>query len=341
MKVSIIVAMYNSEKFLDKCVTSILNQTMDDYEIILVNDCSPDNSLAIAKMYEKDYPNKIRVINHEKNLRAGAARNNGLLAAKGEYIWFVDADDWLAPTALEEAYCVAEERKSDVVSVDYYEVFSEEENIGHLQVAVADSFTGDMDLKKRNDYIVKCRGGFSKLIKREFLMNNSLFYPEGIRYEDNGIVPLVGAMAKRVDTVHKGLYFYRIGNPNSQTSIVISGKILEDRLKAMEYFLNKSKELGILDELHNGIEYFFVYIYYVSIVQSYIRGTSDVSRSMFIKIKKRTHTLFPKFSKNIYIKNELTKTCRVALYSAEIGYPVVRVLRYLRLIYCKIIKHNK
>lgn len=327
IKVSVIVAMYNSAKFLEKCVSSLVNQTLSGVEVILVNDCSPDNSLELAQQFKKEYPELIKIVNHEVNLRAGAARNNGLSVSTGKYVWFVDADDWLDPTALEKAYYTAEKNHSDVVSVDYYEIASESDEPSVLQEGVSDTCCGLMDKKKRNEYIVTCKGGFSKLIRREFLINNGLYYPEGILFEDNGIVPLIGAVAIRVDTIHEGLYYYRVGNANSQTNVVRSDAVMNDRMKAMDYFLEKIRELDMEKELHDGAEYFFVFIYFASIVRFYIRGNCNISYKTFRKMKKTTHKEFPKYRKNEYIKTIFPRTTKIALIAAEIGWIPVKLLR--------------
>ena len=95
IEVSVIVPVYNVEKYLNRCVESLLNQTYKNIEIILVNDASPDNSIAIMKEYEKKYPDIIKCIYLTKNVRQGGARNRGLKIAKGKFICFVDSDDWV------------------------------------------------------------------------------------------------------------------------------------------------------------------------------------------------------------------------------------------------------
>lgn len=95
IEVSIIVPVYNVEKYLNRCIESLLNQTYKNIEIILVNDASPDNSIAIMKEYEKKYPDIIKCIYLTKNVRQGGARNRGLKIAKGKFICFVDSDDWV------------------------------------------------------------------------------------------------------------------------------------------------------------------------------------------------------------------------------------------------------
>ena len=99
MKLSVIVPVYNmaSEEKLNWCMDSLVNQTISDYEIIAVDDCSTDNSLEILHDYERKYPEKVRVISSSVNKKQGGAKNLGLGRAKGEWIGFIDSDDWVTP----------------------------------------------------------------------------------------------------------------------------------------------------------------------------------------------------------------------------------------------------
>ena len=117
IKVSVIVPVYNVEKYIDKCLNSLVKQTLKDIEIIVVNDGSPDNSQKIIDKYVDKYPDKIKSYIKE-NGGQGSARNLGLEYASGEYISFIDSDDWLDLDALEEMYLLAKKEKSDVVICD-------------------------------------------------------------------------------------------------------------------------------------------------------------------------------------------------------------------------------
>ena len=121
MKLSIIVPVYNmtADGKLTFCLDSLINQTITDYEIIAVDDASTDHSLQVLREYEKRYPHLIRVLAHEVNKRQGGAKNTGLRAAKGEWIGFVDSDDWVSPDCYEKLLGKAEETGADMVGCDY------------------------------------------------------------------------------------------------------------------------------------------------------------------------------------------------------------------------------
>ncbi len=161
-KISIIVPIYNAEKYIDRCMDSIFNQTFADYEIILVNDGSKDNSLSICKEYEKK-DNRIKVIDKE-NGGAGSARNAGIDIAKGEYLYFIDSDDEISSNLLERTFFVAKEDDFDLI------VFS-------IKNDIIDSNTGSVlssYCSKQSDLEFKSRGDFRK--------NFSKLYYEGILF---------------------------------------------------------------------------------------------------------------------------------------------------------------
>ena len=117
MKLSIIVPVYNmaADHRLNWCMDSLVNQTIEDYEIIAVDDCSTDDSLNILRNYEKEYPQKVKVIASPVNKKQGGAKNLGLAQAAGEWIGFIDADDWVTPDFYEKLLKKAQETGADMV----------------------------------------------------------------------------------------------------------------------------------------------------------------------------------------------------------------------------------
>ena len=126
-KVSIIVPVYNTEKYLAKCLDSLVNQTLKDIEIIIVNDGSPDNSKKIALNYQKDYPDKIKYY-EQANGGQGAARNYGLTKATGEYVGYVDSDDYVNLNMFEKMYDKAKKEAADIVMCSHTVIYEESHN---------------------------------------------------------------------------------------------------------------------------------------------------------------------------------------------------------------------
>ena len=105
--ISVIIPMYNAEKYIAECLESVLAQTLQDIEVILVDDCSTDSSVAIAESYLEKFGGRLNIYDNEKNSGAGGTRNNGLLKAAGEYVYFMDADDLILADGLEKVYKIA------------------------------------------------------------------------------------------------------------------------------------------------------------------------------------------------------------------------------------------
>lgn len=126
IKVSVIVPAYNEEKYLDRCLKTVVNQTLEEIEIILVDDGSKDGTYDICEEYQQNYPEKVVVI-HKANEGLGPARNSGIAIAKGEYIGFVDADDWVELDMYKSMYEAAKKNKSDIVVCDVRKIFVSED----------------------------------------------------------------------------------------------------------------------------------------------------------------------------------------------------------------------
>ena len=172
-KVSVIVPIYNVEKYLEKCINSLLSQTLEDIQIILVNDGSKDNSGNIAKEYEQN--NKDRVIYVEKeNGGLSDARNYGLKYATGDFIAFLDSDDYIEKNAYEEMYNKAIEENADYVECDFIWEFPNKIRIDK-----------QYPYKNKKEMLSFVRVvAWNKLIKRQLITDNNLEFPKGLRYED-------------------------------------------------------------------------------------------------------------------------------------------------------------
>ncbi len=179
-KVSIIIPIYNVEKYLRKCLDSIINQTLKDIEIICVDDESPDLSLEILKEYaSKD--NRIKIIS-QKNTGLGGARDAGLRAANGEYVGFIDADDWIDLDYFEKLYTAAKDKNADIARTSYtYEyqdgVSKKEEQMGDI---IQKRLANNENLQINDHSVVCCNA----IYRREFLNKNKIDFQNVKQYED-------------------------------------------------------------------------------------------------------------------------------------------------------------
>lgn len=211
-KVSVIVPVYNAEKYLNQCISSVVNQTMKDIEILAVNDGSTDHSLDILDVLSHRYKDKLKVFNKE-NGGAGSARNLGLKYANGEFIKFVDADDYLAVNILEKMYIIAKDQQVSLVRGDYRLI------LGPIQRKSGSwcNINGNqiVDVKQNKQYVVTETPGIgNKLISRDLL--GDLRFPEKTKWEDLAIMPVVIASSKRLFHLDEPVYNYRV---NMNTTI--------------------------------------------------------------------------------------------------------------------------
>lgn len=206
IKISIIVPIYNVAAYLRTCVGSLVNQTMKEIEIILVNDASPDESEEIMEEYKRGFPELIKCIHLPDNRKQGGARNAGMKIAKGEYILFVDSDDYIDLTMCEKMYQVACAEQSDCVCSGYY-MF--EKNMREIDL-FPDDICGEFTEEKRRAVISTMSvGSVAKLFRRDMWLQNELDFPEQIKYEDLATMPLVWMYINKVSKIDEPLYYYR------------------------------------------------------------------------------------------------------------------------------------
>ena len=232
IKVSVIVPVYNVEKYLQKCLDSLVNQTLEEVEILVVNDGSPDNSQAIVDEYAKRYPDKIRSFIKE-NGGLSDARNFGVERACGEYLAFVDSDDYVREDMYELLYNKAVEENSDVVVSDYYQFGTKplKENvvIKHIE------YFGN-NVEEQPEILLESKSyAWNKLYRRDWYVDNHFAFPVGQWFEDSAVVYNMLYMANRVSAVTECLYFYQIDRAGSITNTV--NKKVFDAFKSGESIL--------------------------------------------------------------------------------------------------------
>lgn len=202
VKVSIIVPVHNSESYLPHCVESLLAQTLEDIEIILVDDCSTDSSREMIQRYAALFPQKIRGLYLDENVRQGGARNRGMEIARGEYISFVDSDDFLESDACRALYEAA--WGADLCGADYYMDFGD-----RLKDVNTDYGEGRAVTEERRAWFLKRCGYFwSRIYRRAFLEENNLKFPENTFYEDAYFNFLTALYAKTLVKAPGRFYHY-------------------------------------------------------------------------------------------------------------------------------------
>jgi len=239
-KVSIIVPFYNTEKYIEKCLKSLMGQTLTDIEIVCINDGSKDGSLDIVKRCAAS-DSRIKLIEQE-NLKQGAARNNGTRAASGEYIGYVDSDDWVDLSYFEKLYNAAKKYNSDIALATNVRIGNGKTK-KRLNIETEELLT---DLQGKFDVCALSKNPCptNKIYRTSLLKDNNIIWPEGCYCEDKLFVTKAVYYANSVVTV-PGVQYYYFRNPNSTVNSKKQKhlkKLVEDKNNAKKAVLNFLKE---------------------------------------------------------------------------------------------------
>ncbi len=305
MKCSVIVPVYNmaAEGKLEYCLDSLLRQTLRDMEIIAVDDASTDASLEILRRYEEDHPGKIRVIHYEKNKRQGGAKNEGLKMAGGEWIGFLDSDDWVSPDFYEKLISKAEETGADVVGCDYSLVSEHTMEVGKIIQNNTDDQTGICDEEKHKKLVMRPGSMVIKVYRGSMIRENGLNFPEGIFYEDNCAGTVWMLYCRRFEKIEEPLYYYY--QHGVSTVHHITEQKCRDRMSAGELMVMECSSRGFLTKYRTEIEFRFAEIYYITTLFSYMSGVRRRKLSFLAELRDGMRKYFPDFQNNPYYLSEI------------------------------------
>ncbi len=242
-KVSLIIPVYNVENYIEKCLNSVVNQTLKDMEVIIVNDGSKDLSKQKIQKYLEKYP-WIKYLEKE-NGGLSDARNYGMPYATGKYIAFLDSDDYVEETMYEEMYNIAEKENADMVDCDFVWEYPnrKRKDIGKIY-------------KTKKEMIEKCRVvAWNKIIKREILEKTKIKFPVGLRYEDMEFFYKLVPYINKVSFIKKCFVHYvQRENSIANTQNVRTKEIFIILDNVISYY----KEKGLYDEYRDELEYIYV-----------------------------------------------------------------------------------
>lgn len=300
MKLSIIVPVYNmaGDGKLQFCMESLVRQTITDYEIIAVDDKSTDDSLAILHEYEQSYPDKIKVIASAENKRQGGAKNLGLDAACGEWVGFIDSDDWISPEMFSKLLKKAEETGADVVGCDYTITDQIGKEEGRIEENNSADQVGILDEYKHRRLILGPGSMVIKIYKRELFERNHIRFPERMFYEDNaiGVLPLL--YATHFERVKESLYYYY--QHSASTVHTVNMDRLNDRVRAMKIYLDECKNRGFYTKYKDEIDYKVFELGYRNTLFSYLQNTKKAQLSYLVEMRKFLMQYVPDIDKNAY-----------------------------------------
>ena len=291
MKVSVIVAIYNVEKYLENCLDSLVNQTLKDMEIILVNDGSLDNSEKIINKYLKKY-NNIKYLK-KKNGGQSSARNYGLKYASGDYIGFVDGDDYVKLDMYEKMYKKAISEDFDMVACDLNYIYPDRNMI--VSSGIKED-TKDIDRVYINNYPSVC----NKIFKKDVIKN--MKFKEGVWFEDVEFIYRILANIKSVGVIHEDLtqYVQRDGSVMHSVSPHIF-----DYVDNMNTVIDYYKKKGIYVEYQKVLEYVYVRYLYATFIKSSLVYDYDEYIKAVNLAKKNVKDKFPHYRRNKYFYRSL------------------------------------
>ncbi len=314
-RVSVIMPVYNGEAYLREALDSLLAQSLQDLEILAVNDASTDGSLAILKEYEPKFSGKLRIYTLEKNSGAGGARNKGIMESTGEYLAFFDCDDLATPQMYEKMLEVAKSGNYDMVDCGYYRQERDE-----ARLHTADEDTGTLNVEKKRHLIVG--GGYlwSRLVRRE------LFFPKGeqvlfrkkVTLEDSEILNYLIMAAKSVGSVKEILYMYR-DMPNSFSKVSKQDGYYKNLYRAMKANYELLHGLPDYEGVKDAIEYEILHMYDLAVLaclQGWIEKKGNVSVEEKEELLRRMCSLRDlkekivsgTYDENVYVQEKITPT---------------------------------
>ena len=240
MKVSVIVPVYNTEKYLKNCIDSLLKQNFEDYEIIVINDLSPGNAEEIIKSYNDK---KIVYIKNKTNKGIGYNRNLGIKEAKGEYVCFIDSDDYVKEDFISKMYNYSKENNLDLCVCDYVNVDEKGNTLEEFNL----SNFGITNYEENNKILCEINlGPCNKLFKKDMLIKNKIKFSEKLKYEDLSFVAVSIKNSAKIGKINEQLNYFTV-HKNSETTT--RDKRVFDIFKQLDIVRNEYKSGKYLDEL--------------------------------------------------------------------------------------------
>lgn len=297
MKVSVIVPVHNSESYLHKCVDSLLAQTLEDTEIILVDDCSTDGSRRLIEDYVNQYPDKVVGLYLRENLRQGGARNRGMDIAKGEYLAFVDSDDFIEPEMLRVLYETAD--GADMCGADYYIDDGKTLKVYPLDYGQGTEMTPD-----RRAWFIEHSGFFwSRIYRRDFIEENKLRFPEKTFYED-AYFNFMTALYARSAVKAEGKFYHYYQSENSTMRNRNNPRQYE-RIGIPSIILNDCKARGIYAQHRDLIDFKYIIMHMGTIRYTCLGQFDKPDVTQLQRIRKAIKAECPRFARCAYYKNTL------------------------------------
>ena len=316
-KVSVIVPVYNVEKYLERCLRSLITQTLSEIEIITVDDGSQDNSKKIIEKYIKIYPDKIKYL-YKENGGLSSARNFGIPYAKGEYIAFLDSDDYIEPTMYEEMYNTAKTENADMVECDFIWEYPDKQKYDCGQI-----YNGKKEALEKARVVA-----WNKLIKREILEKEKIEFPYGLRYEDVEFFYKLLPSLNKIAFVKKYFIHY-IQRDNSIVNTQNSKTM--DIFKVLDNVIDYYKKNNYYQEYKEQLEYTYTRLLLCSSLKRMCKiKDKDERKKALNDTWNNLNTKFPDWKKNKLLKKNSVKN----IYMRSVNRVTFKI-------YCCILKYSQ
>lgn len=291
--VSVIVPFYNVENYIEKCLETLVNQNLEDIEIILVNDGSKDRSKIIVDKFLKQYPEKIVYLEKE-NGGLSDARNYAIPHAKGEYIAFLDSDDYVEKTMYKDMYELAKKENSDMVECDFYWEYPDKNKRKEDKGVI---YNGKKEMLEKVRVVA-----WNKLIKKEILEKSGVLFPKGLRYEDVEFTYKLVPYLDKVSFLKKPCihYIQREGsisnNQNERNKEIF--QVLDNVIKFY-------KENNLYDEYKDELEYVYVRYAFCSSLLRIVKIKDENIQSELLELTwRKVNETFSNWKQNTVLKSK-------------------------------------
>lgn len=305
--VSVIVPVYNTKRYLKRSLDALVNQTIpkDEFEIVLVDDGSTDGSGDICDEYSKKYPEFVRVF-HKCNGGQASARNFGIVKARGEYIGFADSDDYVDETMYEKMFDLARETGADLTECHYHsmlELPSQEDSFpGYREIKTRGTISAHEDVREL--FLDPQVSPWNKLYKRSVLVENEVFFPEGMIYEDTSFYIKSLPFIKKHAYLDEKLVYYSVRTGSTMTGNL--GKKVGDIFKVMDDILDFYHRKALFGKYKDELEYFCVKIAFCSNFSRIGRVKNRfMRRELFDKTFGFVQKNFPYYRRNKFFTGKI------------------------------------
>ena len=329
IKVSVIVPVYNARDYIKTCMESLVNQTMDEVEVIFVDDHGADDSMEVVNLFIQDYagPKTLKVLETSSNSGPGVARNLGIEKAEGEYVAFVDSDDWVEVTFCEQLYKAAVKHEADIACGDLYL-----DNVAEPESRVMTNprvKNGEFTPKKHAAYMTTFVSYFTTYIYRtEFLRTGSLCFPQTRSAEDSCFLTCCIVAAKRIATVEKPLYHYMVRS--SSLSIKKDPLRYQQKLSSFAELLDYARRHDLYDPYKAELDFLYIKKGFLVSAFTYVKNAAERDSRILTTIYEEMTSQVPEYASNKYFKRKmkirlLTKLIRK--YPKLAGWVISRYVR--------------